>query len=41
VMMLQYKTDDPNRWIHIWDQSEWPDCFQSIIETQEPIAKKG
>jgi hypothetical protein len=41
VMMIQYKADDPNRWIHIWDQCEWPDCFQSIIDTPQPLPKKG
>jgi hypothetical protein len=41
VLMLQYKMDDPNRWIHIWDQSTWPDCFQSIIDIPEIVQQKG
>ncbi len=34
ALMQRYQEDNEFIWFHIWDQCEWPDCFQSI---QTPI----
>ena len=32
AMMLRYIKDSEKVWIHIWDQSDWSNCFQDIEE---------
>jgi hypothetical protein len=34
AMMIRYRENDDYKWIHIWDQATWPECFQTI-EFQE------
>ena len=28
--MIPYSPNHPFMWVHIWDQCEWPACFQTI-----------
>ena len=35
VCMIPYSDDDQYRWVHIWQQSDWPGCFQSIEPPDE------
>jgi hypothetical protein len=30
ALMVRYKENDDNIWVHIWDQADWVHCFQSI-----------
>ena len=30
VCMIPYSSKNPFMWVHIWDPSEWPACFQTI-----------
>jgi hypothetical protein len=31
VCMIPYNEADTFMWIHLWNQSEWPGCFQTIL----------
>ena len=31
VCMIPYKETDTFMWVHLWNPSEWPGCFQTIL----------
>ena len=37
VCMISYDEQDPFTWIHIWNLTEWPDCFMTILSPGQDI----
>ena len=38
VCMIPYDEQDTYTWIHIWNPTEWPDCFMTILSPGQDIA---